>query len=166
LTFLLLTSFSYHHGKDKNSLNCSEFTEKYVDQVTGVKRYIAKDKIALNDYKAKNSFDLIWFKTKDEYTLAFKATDPICFQNDVAVSFHLLQGKVVTCASSHIENCESLMTVNFEESQEGREKIEMLMDSEVVGISFENKAKEYKLKMRRRQSQEFQQTIQCLETRK
>lgn len=161
-----MSGFTYYAKKDKRIPNCSEFTDKYVDQVTGVQRFIARNMIPLNDYKAKNSFDLIWFKTKDEYTLAFKAVQPLCFQNDVAVSFHLLQGRVLTCASSHIENCESLMTVNFEGTNEGRDKIKLLMASEVVGISFDNENQEYKLKLKQRQSQEFLKTILCLETRK
>lgn len=141
---------------------CAEYTKKYVDKITGIKRYIAKEKISIDDYENKNSFDLIWFRNKDDYTLAIKAIDKMCFENDIAVSFHLLQGKVMTCASSHISNCESLMTVNFTELIEQDKKVQMLSSSEVVGISFDTGKKVYKLKLRQNQSQTFQETLKCL----
>jgi len=163
--FIILTSFRSKIGKGKKAIICAEYTEKYVDKLTGIKRFIAKEKISLDDYRATNGFDLVWFKTKDEYTLAFKAIEKLCFQNDVAVSFHLLEGKVVTCVSTHIENCESLMTVNFFED-DINSKLSILSESEVVGISFENRNITYKLKMKRHHAEQFQQTIDCLKTKK
>ncbi|GLR19621.1 hypothetical protein [Portibacter lacus] len=165
---LIICSMSFHYKveKKKRSIICAEYTEKYVDKITGIKRYIAKEKIKLLDYKNKNTFDLIWFKTKGEYTLAFKAKKAMCLDQDVAVSFHLLQGKVVTCTSSHIENCESLMTVNFLETTEALNKLDLISTSEVVGISFENRSKEYKLKLARKHAEQFQETLDCLKTKK
>ena len=61
--------------KKKKRDTCTEYTEIYVDKLTGIRRFIAKDKINLNDYDDKNSFDLVWFKSKNEYTLAIKALD-------------------------------------------------------------------------------------------
>ncbi len=155
----------FKRKKKKRGVVCTEYTEKYVDKITGIKRFIAKEKISIDDYAEKNSFDLVWFKSKDEYTLAIKAIDKMCFQHDIAVSFHLLQGKVITCPSSHISNCESLMTVNFKNSAEQDKKVEMLTASEVVGISFDNGRKNYKLKLRPNQASVFQQTIKCLKER-
>lgn len=162
--FIVLTSFGPVLDDDKKAIVCSEYTQKYVDKLTGIKRYIAKEKIILDDYRANNGFELVWFKTKNEYTLAFKAIEKLCFQNDVAVSFHLLQGKVVTCVSSHIENCESLMTVNFSE-EDRSSKLDMLANSEVVGISFENRSTTFKLKLRRNHATQFKQTIDCLKSK-
>lgn len=165
----MLSSFStdidIFKKKRKKKDSCSEYTEIYVDKVTGIKRFIAREKINLIDYSEKNSFDLVWFKNKDEYTLAIKAQNQLCFDHDIAVSFHLLQGKVITCPSSHISNCESLMTINFDESLEIDKKIEMLSSSEVVGISFENEKHTYKLKLLRNTSELFKETLNCLQKR-
>lgn len=136
-----------------------------MDKITGIKRYIAKEKIALVDFENKNDFDLVWFKSKEEYTLALKARNKMCFEHDIAVSFHLLQGQVITCPSSHISNCESLMTINFQEMEEIDQKFEMLSSSEVVGISFDNRKEIYKLKILPNQAKLFKQTLLCLKTR-
>ena len=167
---MLLSSFSTEEidlfkKKKKKRDACTEYTEIYVDKLTGIRRFIAKDKINLNDYDDKNSFDLVWFKSKNEYTLAIKALDKLCFDHDIAVSFHLLQGKVITCPSSHISNCESLMTINFNENIKLGKKIELLSSSDVVGISFKNEKHEYKLKVLQDNSQQFRQTLNCLITR-
>lgn len=149
----------------KKPIKCSEYTEKYVDKLTGIKRYIATEKINILDYNKEESFDLIWFKTKEEYTLAVKSTSKFCFQNDIAVSFHLLQGKVITIPSSHISNCESLMTVHLDEDdQNSSNKLDLLASSEVVGISFDNKKTVYKLKLHPDQSLLFLETVKCLRT--
>ncbi len=162
----LFFSFSYDGyevNKKKNKRNtCSEYTEVYKDKVTGVTRYIAKEKITLMDFEQKNQFDLVWFKNKEDFTLAFKASKKLCFENEVAVSFHLLEGKVVTVPSSHIANCESLMTVQFEEDVDQDKKLEMIKDSEVVGISFTNKEQNYKLKLYPKDSRLFQDILNCL----
>jgi hypothetical protein len=162
----IFSSFSITKTPIKSKrIICTEYTEKYVDKVTGIKRFIAKEKLSINDFKNKNGFDLVWFKTKDEYTLAFKSVKKMCFDNDIAVSFHLLEGKVITCPSSHISNCESLMTVNFEGKSEQVKKISLLSSSEVVGISFDNGNESYKLKLLQDHAIQFQQTLNCLKDR-
>ncbi|WP_235296352.1 hypothetical protein [Portibacter marinus] len=163
---IFLTSTSFDTFKASKEVICSELTDKYVDKLTGVERHIAKEKIIIRDYNGKNTFDLVWFKTHDEYTLAFKAAKNLCLDNNIDVSFHLLQGKVVTCASAHIANCESLMTINFHESSVEESKFELISNSEVVGISFENKEKNYKLKLGRRQANQFLKTLKCLRDQK
>ena len=168
ISVILFCSFTFNgteFKKKKRTLVCTEYTDKYVDKITGIKRYIAREKISIDDFENKNSFDLVWFKNKQDYTLAVKSIDKMCFENDIAVSFHMLQGKVVTCASSHISNCESLMTIHFSKDEEQDKKVEMLVESEVLGISFDIGSDVYKLKLRRNQSQTFQETLKCLKLR-
>lgn len=165
ITFIFFSfTLPFHEANKKKTKRntCSEFTEIYKDKVTGLTRYIAKEKITLMDFEQKNQFDLVWFKNREDYTLAFKANKKLCFENDVAVSFHLLEGKVVTVSSSHIANCESLMTVQFEEEEDQDKKLGMIQNSEVVGISFTNKNANYKLKLYPKDARLFKDILECL----